>query len=88
MFEQLIYTSCKTGIKNQGTGFQVYSCSKGLDNELMSEICKNHCSYKEPSTLPRRPSEQEIKELFPKSYKYDLSTDNLTAVFSRTRYIG
>lgn len=87
MFGQLIYTSCKTGIKNKGTGFQVYSYSASMSSEIVEEIQK-HCSYKAPYSLPLKPTDEDIDRLFPVSFKYTPISSDRKMCFIRNKYIG
>jgi hypothetical protein len=83
--EQLYYTSAKRGIGN-GSGFQVYSMSEGITKTEMSEI-QNLVGYVPPTTLPSRPTEEEIDNLFPKSFtSFQLSTGRF-GVF-QSSYVG
>jgi hypothetical protein len=83
--EQLYYTSAKRGIGN-GSGFQVYSMSEGITKTEMSEI-QNLVGYVPPTTLPSRPTEEEIDNLFPKSFtSFQLSTGRF-GIF-QSSYVG
>lgn len=86
-FFQLIYTSCKTGIFNKGSGFQVYSYSKDMDDNLVKEIERNLCYYKEPYNLPSAPTSEEIENLFPKVFSY-FNLENNSKAITNCKYIG
>ncbi|MGM0842247.1 MAG: hypothetical protein ACQEWE_16040 [Bacillota bacterium] len=83
--EQLYYTSAKRGIGN-GSGFQVYSKSEGITQSEVSEI-QQLVGYVPPSTLPSRPTEQEVRELFPKSFSYFRLTSGRYGVY-QSSYVG
>ncbi|MGX2958156.1 GAP1-N2 domain-containing protein [Peribacillus sp. JNUCC 23] len=83
--EQLYYTSAKRGISN-GSGFQVYSMSEGITRTEISEI-QNLVGYVPPSNLPSRPTDEEIQNLFPKSYTFFTLSTGRYGVF-QSSYVG
>lgn len=85
--EQLIYTSCRTGIKNQGAGFQVYSHSVGIAEHKLLDIQRRFCQYKEPFHLPGSPTETDIETLFPVSLSFNRFSED-TMCISQTAYVG
>jgi hypothetical protein len=84
-FEQLIYTSAKRGMGN-GPGFQVYAKSEGISSSEVTEI-QNLVGYIPPSTLPSRPTEDEVSSLFPKSFTFFQLSTGRFGIF-QTSYIG
>ena len=40
MGKQMIYTSCKRGIGKEGSGFQIYSYTEGISEEIRSKLVK------------------------------------------------
>ena len=68
--EQLIYTSCRTGINNSGSGFQVYSHSPGMSSDMVLNAQRYICRYKEPFSLPAKPTPEQIEQLFPRAFKF------------------
>lgn len=90
--EQIIYTSCKRGIRGTASGFQILSYSPQLeawlarDNELGGML-----SYQPPRTegLPHLPTPEEARALYPRRYFYAplRGPDSLLGM-SLSRYIG
>ena len=40
MGKQMIYTSCKRGIGKEGSGFQIYSYTEGISEDIRSKLVK------------------------------------------------
>ncbi|WP_292546436.1 hypothetical protein [Methanoregula sp.] len=70
MINQIIYTSCKTGIHDRNAGFQVLSYSAKLDLTDMGELERLLSSYRAPIDRPNNPTPQEIKTLFPPAFLF------------------
>ena len=82
---QLYYTSAKKGLGN-GPGFQTYSMSNGISETEKEEI-QRLIGYVPPSTLPPRPTEEEIDNLFPKAFSLFRLSSGRYGVFQST-YVG
>lgn len=85
--EQLIFTSCKTGIENRGAGFQVYSHSSGLDQSQVRDIQARFCQYQAPYDLPGMPTQDQIDQLFPVSFSCK-RFDEHRMCLTQTVYLG
>ncbi|QYZ78221.1 hypothetical protein E2N92_01630 [Methanofollis formosanus] len=70
MINQIIYTSCKTGIHDRNAGFQVLSYSAKLDLTDMGELESLLSGYRAPIDRPNNPTPQEIKTLFPQAFLF------------------
>ena len=80
---QIIYTAC--GKTKQGD-FDTWSKSTDITPEEEEEICIN-MSYKRLPSHPKYPTEEEIRELFPKKFSYFmLSTGRYCLAMST--YVG
>jgi len=71
---QILYTSCKRGIKGDSSGFQTYSHSPNIgnweaDNQL-GILFAQFNGQTMPLNLPILPTESEAQSLFPKRYSY------------------
>jgi len=71
---QILYTSCKRGIKGDNSGFQTYSHSPNIgdweaDNQ-MGILFAQFNGQAMPLNLPILPTESEVRSLFPKRYSY------------------
>lgn len=80
---QIIYTAC--GKTKQGD-FDTWSKSTDITPEEEEEICTN-MSYKRLPSHPKYPTEEEIREIFPKKFSYFmLSTGRYCLAMST--YVG
>lgn len=70
MINQIIYTSCKTGINNRNAGFQVLSYSENLDLTDIGELERLLSGYRAPIDRPNNPTPEEIKSLFPQAFMF------------------
>lgn len=89
--EQVIYTSCKKGIKSDTSGFQIYSYSECVEQWIGHE---NHIgvmmSYQPPGgDRPPLPTIEQAQTLFPKRWCYNqlAGPDKLGGLFLNS-YIG
>lgn len=80
---QLIYTACG---QDKSGAYSVWAKSNDITENESNEISKV-MSYRQPNDVPYEPTEEQIKEFYPKKYGYfQLSTGR--KVIAQTTYIG
>jgi|GEM_PF-3449862 len=65
--DQLYYTSCRKGLSGYA-GFQGRAVSHGMKPDERREI-EGRGGYMPPRDLPREPSEDEIRDIFPRAFR-------------------
>lgn len=87
MINQIIYTSCKTGINDRNAGFQVLSYSENLDLTDIGELERLLSSYRAPIDRPNNPTPEEIKSLFPQAFMFTVLSSGKYCIGHST-YLG
>jgi len=87
MINQIIYTSCKTGIHDRNAGFQVLSYSAKLDLTDMGELERLLSAYRAPIDRPNNPTPEEIKTLFPRAFLFTVLSSGKYCIGLST-YLG
>jgi hypothetical protein len=87
MINQIIYTSCKTGIHDRNAGFQVLSYSAKLDLTDIGELERLLSAYRAPIDRPNNPTPEEIKTLFPQAFLFTVLSSGKYCIGVST-YLG
>ena len=83
---QIIYTSCRCGIKGAGDGLQVFSHDRQFPQQVLPDL-QSMFSYSHPRLQAGQAMTDELAEKMPASFFYRFLRDGSCAIAQNT-YLG